>query len=106
MRQTINSQQEFDNGVKGSSGGMMLLFHSSNSDPDDLDKYATKAEQLCGPTFSIFSIDIDHVVLSPSDVVKYQDGLFVICCTLLFSDNVIYKEVNPDPADLTNSIQC
>jgi len=36
MRQAITSQQDFDQKVKNSSGGILLLFHSDASSDQDL----------------------------------------------------------------------
>ncbi len=106
MRTAINSQSDFDTKVKGSKGGMLLMFHATNSSQNDLDKYADQAKDKCGENYLVYTIDIDKVGLSSADVNKYQDNKFVICCTVLFDDVVVYKKVNPDPAELWNKIQC
>ena len=106
MRQVITSKQEFEDIVHGSTGGMLLLFHSNSSSQSDLDDYADEAEDKCGPNYRVYTINIDDVRLSDGDVAKYQRGVTVICCTVLVSDSVTYKELNPDIAELRLNISC
>lgn len=106
MKQAIQSQLEFDRKIKGSKGGALLLFHSTQSPPSEISNYAEQAEDKCGIQFSVYTMNVDELILSKEDVQKYQEGKYVICCCVLFDDKVLYKKVNPDPAELWNQIQC
>lgn len=106
MRQLITSKEEFERKVHGSTGGMLLLFHSHSSSQSDLNDYADEAEKECGSNYRVYTINIDDVRLSDADVAKYQSGITVICCTVLMDDSVTYRAVNPDPAELRLNIRC
>jgi hypothetical protein len=106
MRQAITSQQDFDQKVKNSSGGILLLFHSDASSDQDLQKYQDQAEDKCDSNFRVYTVNIDHIILSANDIATYQSGVNVICCTVLFNSGVHYKQVDPDPAELWLKIEC
>jgi hypothetical protein len=106
MRQVITSKQEFEDEVHGSDGGMLLLFRSNSSSRSDVDGYAEEAEDKCGDDYPVCTIDIDGVKLSDADVAKYQQGVTVICCTVLVNDSVVYKKVNPYRVELRLEIRC
>lgn len=106
MRQAITTQDEFNEKVKNSKGGVLLLFHSDNTAEERLQKYQDQAEDKCGPNYRVFTVNIDHIILSGEDISKYQHGKDVVCCTVLMNDVVKYKQLDPVPTDLWLKIEC
>ena len=106
MTEQIQSQKDFDSKVHSSKGGMMLLFHSINPDKDLLTKYEKQAFDNCGKKYPVFTINIDVLKLASADVIKYQDGVRTICCTILKNDIAVFKGINPDEDEVSINIQC
>ncbi len=78
MRQAITTQDEFNQKAKNSKGGVLLLFHSDNTAEERLQKYQDQAEDKCGPNYRVFTVNIDHIILSSEDISKYQHGKDVV----------------------------
>lgn len=102
----ITSKSAFEAKVRGSKGGALLLFYSDITSNSDLKKYGREAEDKCGPNYRVYTINIDLVVLANEDVTKYQEGVEVICCTVLLDDEVRFKKADPSLAALRRSIIC
>lgn len=106
MKTELTLKKEFEKKVHNSKDGMLLLFYSDNSPKKRLKNYIKEAEDKCGTDYPVFTINIDKVFLSEDDVQKYQEGVVVICCTVLMNDKVRYKELNPRLMELMDNIIC
>ncbi|MBC8484966.1 MAG: hypothetical protein H8D45_02885 [Bacteroidetes bacterium] len=106
MKSELTSKKDFETKVHNSEGGMLLLFHSDNPAEDDIKIYINEAKKKCGYNYPVYTINIDRVFLSKVDIQKYQEDVVVICCTVLMNDKVLYRKVNPQPAELWKEIEC
>lgn len=94
----ITDAQQFESKVKKASLDQLLIFHSPGSDPARVNRYriialATAVEAR--RDVEVLTVDIEACQLADEDVLAYQMGDSVICCTTINDGVIMEKALNP-----------
>jgi hypothetical protein len=94
----ITSAVDFGNRVKTPTIDQLVIFHGNNSSAAMINRYnviALAAAVDAKKPLQVCTVNIDKLQLSNPDVLAYQLGTDVVCCTTINDGVVMERVINP-----------